>query len=158
MTHPSDQRAYFFKIDTTIKRIRYALQKRFTDAGYDLTVDQWVLMDHLCRNPGISQNHLGELTTKDAPTVTRIIDLLAKKNLAERRPADDDRRKFMIWLTPVGQQLHDQVLPHVVEIRRQGWGQLSEEDYQHFTRIMDSISQNFSSPVAAIPPVEVVPQ
>ncbi|HEX9959003.1 MAG TPA: MarR family transcriptional regulator [Fibrella sp.] len=145
MTHPSDQRAYFFKIDTTIKRIRYALQKRFTDAGYDLTVDQWVLIDHLHRNPGISQNQLGEMTTKDAPTVTRIIDLLTKKNLAERRLADADRRKFLISLTSNGEQLYEQLLPMVVDIRRQGWGQLSEEDYQHFTRIMDSIYQNFSA-------------
>ena len=144
MTHPSDQRAYFFKIDTTIKRIRYALQKRFTEAGYDLTVDQWVLIDHLHRNPAISQNQLGELTTKDAPTVTRIIDLLTKKNLAERRLADDDRRKFLISLTPAGEELYEQLLPLVVEIRRQGWGRLSDEDYQHFTRIMDSIYQNFS--------------
>lgn len=145
MTHPSDQRAYFFKIDTTIKRIRYALQKRFTEAGYDLTVDQWVLIDHLHRNPGISQNRLGELTTKDAPTVTRIIDLLTKKELAERRLADADRRKFLISLTTSGEQLYEQLLPLVVDIRRQGWGQLSEEDYQHFTRIMDSIYQNFSA-------------
>ncbi|MEZ0485694.1 MarR family winged helix-turn-helix transcriptional regulator [Fibrella aquatica] len=145
MTHPSDQRAYFFKIDTTIKRIRYALQKRFSEAGYDLTVDQWVLIDHLHRNPGISQNRLGELTTKDAPTVTRIIDLLTKKSFAERRPADDDRRKFLIFLTPSGEDLYDELLPLVVDIRRQGWGQLSEEDYQHFTRIMDSIYQNFSA-------------
>lgn len=145
MTHPSDQRAYFFKIDTTIKRIRYALQKRFTEAGYDLTVDQWVLIDHLHRNPGISQNRLGELTTKDAPTVTRIIDLLTKKSLAERRLADADRRKFLIYLTPDGEQLYEALLPLVVEIRRQGWGQLSDEDYQHFTRIMDSIYQNFSA-------------
>lgn len=145
MTHPSDERAYFFKIDTAIKRIRYALQKRFIEAGFDLTVDQWVLIDHLHRNPGISQNQLGELTTKDAPTVTRIIDILTKKGLAERRMADGDRRKFLISLTSAGEDIYAQLLPMVVDIRRQGWGELSDEDYQHFTRIMDSIYKNFSA-------------
>jgi len=144
MTHPSDQRAYFFKIDTTIKKIRNALQKRFNEEGFDLTVDQWVLIDHVARNPGIHQNTLAELTTKDAPTVTRIIDLLCKKNLAERRMAEDDRRKFQIFLTANGQQTYETVLPVVVEIRRKGWGGLSEEDYQHLVRIMDSIYQNFN--------------
>lgn len=144
MTHPSDQRAYFFKIDTTIKKIRNALQKRFNDEGFDLTVDQWVVIDHVARNPGISQNTLAELTTKDAPTVTRIIDLLVKKALVERRTADDDRRKFLIHLTDAGQQKHHQVLPVVVEIRRRGWGNLSEDDYRHFVRIMDSIYHNFN--------------
>ena len=144
MTHPSDTRAYFFKIDTTIKKIRNALQKRFADAGFDLTVDQWVVIDHLHRNPGIAQSTLAELTTKDAPTVTRIIDLLAKKGLAERRMADDDRRKFLVFMTPEGEKLYEQMLPAVVEIRRQGWGNLSDDDYQHFVRIMDEIYQNFS--------------
>lgn len=144
MTHPSDQRAYFFKIDTTIKKIRNVLQKRFNEAGFYLTVDQWVLIDHLFRNPGISQNVLSELTTKDAPTVTRMIDLLCKKGLTERRMAEDDRRKFLVFLTVEGQQKYDEVLPTVVEIRRKGWDDLSEEDYQHFVRIMDSIYQNFN--------------
>ncbi len=144
MTHPSDHRAYFFKIDTTIKKIRNALQKQFAETGSDLTVDQWVVIDHLFRNPGISQNQLGELTTKDAPTVTRIIDLLVKKGVAERKTADDDRRKFLVSLTPTGKTLYETMLPIVVDIRRKGWGDLSEEDYQHFTRIMDSIYQNFN--------------
>lgn len=144
MTHPSDQRAYFFKIDTTIKRIRNALQKQFNDAGFDLTVDQWVVIDHLFRNPGISQNTLAEMTTKDAPTVTRIIDLLSQKGLAERRMADNDRRKFLLYLTTAGEMKYGEALPIVSAMRRKGWGDLSEEDYQHFVRIMDSIYTNVS--------------
>ncbi len=145
MTHPSDSRAYFFKIDTTIKRIRNALQTQFGAAGFDLTVDQWVLLDHIARNPGITQNTLADLTAKDAPTVTRILDILVKKTLAERNMAADDRRKFAISLTDSGQQTYDRMLPVVVEIRRKGWGDLSDEDYQHFVRIMDSLYQNFSA-------------
>ncbi len=144
MTHPSDSRAYFFKIDTTIKKIRTALQRQFNDAGFDLTVDQWVVIDHLFRNPGISQNTLADMTTKDAPTVTRIIDLLAQKGLTERRLTDNDRRKFLVYLTEAGEAKYNEVLPVVSAMRRKGWGDLSEADYQHFVRIMDSIYQNVS--------------
>ncbi|QJW91385.1 MarR family transcriptional regulator [Spirosoma taeanense] len=144
MTHPSDNRAYFFKIDTTIKKIRNALQKQFNDAAFGLTVDQWVVIDHLFRNPGISQNTLSELTTKDAPTVTRIIDLLCQKGLTERRMADTDRRKFLVYLTEAGEAKHGEVLPVVSAMRRKGWGSLSDEDYHHLVRIMDSIYQNVS--------------
>ena len=144
MTHPSDSRAYFFKIDTTIKKIRNALQRQFNDSGFDLTVDQWVVIDHLFRNPGISQNTLADMTTKDAPTVTRIIDLLAQKGLTERRLTDNDRRKFLVYLTEAGEVKYNEVLPVVSAMRRKGWGDLSEADYQHFVRIMDSIYQNVS--------------
>jgi len=144
MTHHSDQRAYFFKIDTTIKKIRNALQKQLNEAGFDLTVDQWVLIDHIHRQPGISQNELAELTFKDPPTVTRIIDLLEKKGLVERTPAIGDRRKFNLFLIDKGIAIYTEAFPIVAEIRRKGWGDLEESDYQHFVRIMDSIYNNFA--------------
>lgn len=144
MTHPSDSRAYFFKIDTTIKKIRNALQKQFNEAGFDLTVDQWVIIDHLYRNPGISQNTIAEMTTKDAPTVTRIIDLLSQKELTRRQITDTDRRKFLVFLTEAGEAKYREVLPVVSAMRRKGWGNLSDDDYQHFIRIMDSIYTNVS--------------
>jgi DNA-binding MarR family transcriptional regulator len=144
MTHPSDSRAYFFKIDTTIEKIRNALQKQFNEAGFGLTVDQWVIIDHLYRNPGISQNTIAEMTTKDAPTVTRIIDLLSQKGLTERQMADTDRRKFLVFLTEAGEAKYSEVLPIVSAMRRKGWGNLSDDDYQQFIRIMDSIYTNVS--------------
>jgi DNA-binding MarR family transcriptional regulator len=147
MTHHSDQRAYFFKIDTTIKKIRNSLQKRLNEKNIDLTVDQWVLLDHISREEGISQNALAEVTYKDPPTVTRIVDLLEKKELVERRMAAGDRRKFNLFLTTKGAACHEEAFPVVAEIRRKGWGDLDEADYQQFVRIMDSIYQNFSDPV-----------
>jgi DNA-binding MarR family transcriptional regulator len=143
----ADNRAYFFKIDTTIKKIRQGLQKKLDDHNIGLTVDQWVLLDHIFRFEanGISQNELAEMTVKDAPTVTRIIDLLVKKGLAERTMAENDRRKFNITLTDAGRSKFDEAYPIVAEVRRKGWGELNEDDYQTFVRILDSIYNNITS-------------
>lgn len=143
-TNPADERAYFFKIDTTIKKIRNSLQRNLDEAGLDLTVDQWVLVDHVRRNPGISQTELAEMTVKDTPTVTRMLDLLIKKSLAERRPDPSDRRKFSVHLSPAGEATYEQALPIVVDVRRRAWGELSDTDYREFTRILDSIHRNIS--------------
>lgn len=143
-TNPADERAYFFKIDTTIKKIRNSLQRKLDEAGLDLTVDQWVLIDHVQRNPGISQTVLAEMTVKDTPTVTRMLDLLIKKQLTERRSDPTDRRKFSIHLTPAGEAVFHRALPIVVDVRRRGWGDMSDADYQNFTRILDSIHRNIS--------------
>lgn len=143
MTH-SDQRAYYFKIDTTIKRIRSFMQKGLTDASLDLTVDQWVVLDHIKPNPGISQNDLAINTAKDAPTVTRILDLLATKGLVLRKMAEDDRRKFNIYLTQEGEILHQKAFKVIREIRKKSWESLSDDDYDHLVRIMDTIYKNVS--------------
>ena len=145
-SNPAENRAYFFKIDTTIKKIRQQIQKKFDDLTVDLTVDQWVLLDHIFRYEakGISQNELAEMTVKDAPTVTRIIDLLVKKGLSERTMAENDRRKFNITLTDAGRSKFDEAYPIVAEVRRKGWGDLNNEDYTTLVRILDSIYANIT--------------
>ncbi|MBD0352867.1 MAG: MarR family transcriptional regulator, partial [Flavisolibacter sp.] len=42
---------------------------------------------------------------KDAASVTRIIDLLIKKNYLEREAHDQDRRRFKLQLTKEGKEL-----------------------------------------------------
>jgi DNA-binding MarR family transcriptional regulator len=140
----AENRAYFFKIDTTIKKIRQSLQKKLDDFNTDLTVDQWVLLDHIFRYEanGISQNELAEMTVKDAPTVTRIIDLLVKKGLAERTMAENDRRKFKITLTEAGRAKFHEAYPLVADIRKKGWGEMTDDDYKTFVKILDSIYNN----------------
>ena len=139
-----EQRTYFFKIDATNKKIRNALQKRFDTEGVDLTVDQWVVLNHSFQNEGISQIELCDLVYKDAAaTLTRIIDLLVKKELMSRQMANDDRRKFNIFLTDKGRETYHKAFPLMLDIRHQGWASLSEDEYQAFTRILDTIFSNF---------------
>ncbi|UBM60135.1 MarR family transcriptional regulator [Marinilongibacter aquaticus] len=141
MTH-SDKRAYFFKIDTTVKRVRNYMQKQLSAAGIDLTVDQWVVLDHIYPSPGISQNDLAQATAKDAPTTTRILDILIKKGWVERKMARLDRRKSMIFLTSEGTALHERAFPIVAEVRRKSWENLSDEDFDTLVGIMDTIYGN----------------
>lgn len=143
MTH-SDQRAYFFKIDTTVKRIRGFMQKGLHDAGIDLTVDQWVVIDHIKPSPGVMQNDLAFATAKDAPTITRILDLLVQKGLVERKMSPYDRRKFNVFLTKKGEELHAEAFKIIGEARRKTWENLADTDYQELVRIMDTIYENIT--------------
>ncbi len=141
MTH-SDQRAYFFKIDSTIKRIRNFMQKNLSEANIDLTVDQWVVLDHIKPNSGITQNDLGIITYKDAPTITRILDILVKKNLIGRTMSPNDRRKFELNLTLEGKELHKRANEVIADSRKKSWENLSNQDYLDLVRIMDTIYAN----------------
>ena len=135
-------KAYFFKIDTTIKRIRNYMQRGLTDAAIDLTVDQWVVLDHLSLNRGISQIELGNITFKDPPTMTRILDLLVKKELVIRCNSSSDRRKFTIDLTDKGKEVHRKANEIITDVRKQAWSNLNEGDYETLVKIMDTIYSN----------------
>lgn len=47
----------------------------------------------------MSQKELSKLTEKDQATLTRIIDLLEKKKLIQRRINEQDRRSFILHVT-----------------------------------------------------------
>lgn len=135
-------KAYFFKIDTTIKKIRNYMQRGLNEANIDLTVDQWVVLDHLSQNRGISQIELGNITFKDPPTMTRILDLLVKKEMVTRLNSSSDRRKFTIDLTEKGREVHHKANEIITEVRKQAWSNLNEHDYNTLVKIMDTIYIN----------------
>lgn len=134
---------YGFQIERTAKKIRQYLQKKFNEANTGITVDQWVILDVLHENDGVSQFEIAEKTYKDAPTVTRIIDLLCQKKLTQRMVDGEDRRRFNIFLTESGKDKVNEVLPIVLEMREQGWKGLSYDDYITLMRILSGINGNF---------------
>ncbi|MEM6764682.1 MAG: MarR family winged helix-turn-helix transcriptional regulator [Bacteroidota bacterium] len=134
---------YGFYIERTAKRIKQHMQRKFTAANFGITVDQWVILDVLSSFDGLSQFEIAEKTYKDAPTVTRIIDLLCKKGYTKREIDGKDRRRFKIFLTPTGKKKISEVLPVVKSCREIGWEKLTETDYSHLLRIMDTIFGNF---------------
>ena len=131
-------------IERNFKTIKQTFLQAFKDAGVDITTEQWVILDLLVKKDGISQTYLATSSLKDAPTTSRIIDLMCKKGFAERRNVENDRRKYHIYLTQKGRETHEELLPIVLNLRDIGWEGLDEEDYLDFLRIMNKVYDNFS--------------
>ena len=131
-------------MDRTLKLIKLNYLQVFRELDLDITTEQWVILDRLAEGDGISQTDLANDSFKNAPTVSRIIDLLRKKGLIEKKQSAEDRRQFRIYLSSLGRACHERAKPAVLELRRRGWQNLDEQDYQNFTRIMEQISENFS--------------
>ncbi len=132
---------YSYLLDRTSRRIKQFATQRFKEANFDITVDQWHILKHLDINNDKNQSDLAELTGKDHPTLTRIIDLLCKKNLTQRKQHPTDRRSFLVTLTANGEEKMKQWTPIVTNIRMKAWENLSEKDYNDLKRILDTIYQ-----------------
>ncbi|WP_109700079.1 MarR family winged helix-turn-helix transcriptional regulator [Chitinophaga deserti] len=132
----------FFKLDATLKKIKNYWQKNFDARGLAITVDQWLVIENLYKHKRITHNELAKLTSKDITTVSRIVELLVRKELVERQGSTDDRRKVFLQLTPEGVSKYKEVRPLVLEMRETGWKNLTEGDFQEMTRILDVIYSN----------------
>lgn len=89
--------------------------KRLKNAGYEVTADQWNVLFALWEEDGQFQKQLADKLMKDKPSITRILDSLANKNLISRLADATDRRKFKIVLTPPGRRAVIELLPTIAE-------------------------------------------
>ena len=134
--------AYSFLLERTARRVKQYAQFQFNCREFGVTVDQWSILKNLNQHDDLSQKELAEYCGKDQPTLTRIVDVLVRKNLVERRANPADRRSFVVHLTAEGKQKIDRLAGNVGEIRMQAWKNLNEEDFDHLKRILNTIYDN----------------
>ena len=134
-----------FVLERTAKKMKRAFQQRLLLAEAGITVDQWVILQTLSRSDGLSQLEIGEAVFKDAPTITRIIDLLCQKQLTRRVPDPEDRRRFRIQMTALGQEKAEEVLPLVRDFREQAWKGLSEAEVDQLVSMLNRIYDNLEN-------------
>lgn len=136
--------SYSFLLDRTARRVKQYAQQKFKEYRFNVTVDQWLVLKHLYENGEMKQNALAGILFKDNPTITRIIDLLCQKNLTVRKPHPSDRRSFLIGLTRQGVAKVEQMRPRIKNIRLKAWEGLSQRDFKHFQKILNTIYNNLS--------------
>ncbi len=90
------------KISGAINR---SVLKAFAREGLDITTEQWTVLSCLWDKDKIIQQDICDLTQKDKPSVTRLIDNLEKKSLVRRESDPSDRRNNLILLTQQGAAL-----------------------------------------------------
>ncbi|RAW01192.1 MarR family winged helix-turn-helix transcriptional regulator [Pseudochryseolinea flava] len=136
--------SYSFLLDRTARRVKQYAQQQFTAQGFNITVDQWIVLKHLDEYGEMKQNALAELLFKDNPTLTRIIDLLCDKKLTVRNVHPEDRRSFNVSLTKEGAKKVQQLTPKVQAIRLKAWEGLTERDFNQFKKVLDTIYENLA--------------
>ncbi|MBL0253740.1 MAG: MarR family transcriptional regulator [Chitinophagaceae bacterium] len=109
----------FYTLEKSIKVYRKYAQTQIANAGFDITIDQWLVLKSLQENSHLSQNEIADLVFKDMASITRIIELLVKKELVERHINKSDRRKFELKITKNGKKMIELISPIVENNRKQ---------------------------------------
>lgn len=120
----------FYLLEKSMKRYRKLVQKRITEAKYDISVNQVILLSNLREKPKSSQVELAELIFKDFASVTRMVDLLVKKGYLNRVESSIDRRKKDLLLTPKCIVMLDNLIPVIKEYRKTALQNLTKNDIQ----------------------------
>ena len=123
-----------------------AMTKRFVQnamkSGLDISLDQWMVLGPIWQLESASQKELGEITLKDKTSITRLVDVLEKKNLVVRVEDQIDHRIKRVILTNAGKQLFFDVLPIMEKTREEVRKDISDQDIKTFKNVLSSIILN----------------
>ncbi len=83
------------------------LYHNFKANGLDITPDQWTVFLFLWEKDGVTQQELCNATSKDKPSMTRLINSMERQSYVIRVTGKQDRRENHIHLTQAGRDLEE---------------------------------------------------
>jgi DNA-binding MarR family transcriptional regulator len=107
-----------YSIEKAIKEYRKISQKNISKIVKDITVDQCLVLIILNKDAKISQNELANLVFKDNASITRMIELMVRKEYLIRTIHLQDRRKFNLEITEKGIKTIELIEP-IIQLNRQ---------------------------------------
>ncbi len=123
-------------------RMKGELLRAFRANGFDVTPEQWSVLNKLWEIEGLNQMELAEKTFKDRHTMTRILNLMEDKKWITRKSDRKDNRCFGIYLTPRGKALKKKLIPIVVRHLARAFAGFRKAELEDFRRMHESVIKN----------------
>ncbi len=127
------------KISTAINR---TFLRAFVSEGIEITTEQWSVLACLWKKDKVTQQELCDLTSKDKPSMTRLIDKLESRNLVTRVSDHNDRRTNLIHLTDAGNALQLKATEIVQQVAAKTLNHVTEEELNIIRSVLKRIMEN----------------
>lgn len=142
MTIKNPTGTVLYSIEHAIKEYRKVSQKNVSKIVKDITIDQCLVLMILNKDAKISQNELANLIFKDNASITRMIELMVKKEFLNRTIHSKDRRKFNLEITEKGKKTLELIQPIIKINRETALNGLSLEEINFLDKTLNKIITN----------------
>ena len=134
---------YLFHLFATITRFRDAkLDKALRPLGLNVTRHRAIAVIALLEPCTMSE--LADLSAIDRTTMTRIVDQLVARGLAERATPSEDRRQVVLTLTAKGRGVYQGALKAIGDVNRGALDGLPEDVLRAVARAQQAILANLA--------------
>ena len=118
----------------------------FQEKGYNITPEQFLVMDTLWNNGAkMSQQQIADTIIKDKNSVVKLIDGLEKKELVKRVANVDDRRQNLIELTPIGKEIENDVKEIAINIVAAITKNIPEDELLTYVNVLTKMARNMDT-------------
>lgn len=134
--------AFGYLILRSARLLRYNFVQSFKEKSFDISPEQWLILNRLSENDGQTQVELADDVFNDKPNITRIIDSLEKKAYVRRERDASDRRAFRVFLTDKAKTDLPKMWQLALAVRQVVYKDLTEDDLRAMERISTILERN----------------
>ena len=109
---------------------------------FGISVMFWRVLAVLQESDGHNISHLSAKLAIDRSNLSRIIDLMARDGLIERRTPEHDRRNVLVCITQAGRRKVDEVYPSVLRIVESTMDGFSARERQTLLSLLKRMRNN----------------
>ncbi len=128
-------------------RFKLFFKESMEAAGYNITAEQFLLLDTLWNEGPLSQQQIADMMLKDKNSVVKLVDSLESRGLVVRRANPDDRRQNIVSTTPECDKMRDEVKDYALDTVNRITNGLTDDEIAVFIKAMDIMAQNMDKDV-----------
>lgn len=135
-------RALVYWINRVNHAARAEMFRVFREVGEEITPEQWIVLVRLWETDDRTQTELGQVTHHDRPTMSRILDGMAKRGWLLRTTDAKNARVWRVSLTKEGRALRKKLVPKAEEIVTRLEGEISARDLEITRATLEKMAAN----------------
>lgn len=134
-----------FKLARTYLALRHVLNNNLKASNLDyITVEQTGILKRLVEKDGLFQREIADNQIKHKANITRMLDILEKKDMIVRQADSFDRRKFRVYITDKGREHVSMVLPVMFSTLSHVLANFTEQEVLSFKSSLDKIYEQIT--------------
>lgn len=146
MSELNNEISFERRIGTTIYNTgvvtRALSSQTFAERGFELSPEQFLILDLLCEQGELYQRQICEITLKDRGNVARLIKILLDKELIRKEESSNGRRIFKIFVTEKGKKLRNKIKPTAEGLRELLKTNITEEELETTLNTLKKVYEN----------------
>lgn len=122
--------------------VKQTISGLFQEAGYNLTPEQFLVMDTLWTEGVLTQQQIADITMRDKNSIVKLIDGLENRNLVKRVSNPLDRRQNLIEVTSYSRTIQGDLTSLALKAIDKIVGDIPEKDLETFVRVLADLAGN----------------
>lgn len=128
-------------------RFKQNVNEAFVNGGFDITAEQFLLLDTLWTEGTLTQQQIADIMLKDKNSVVKLIDSLEDKKLVKRENSSKDRRQNLIKITAKANKIKDKVTDMAIIAVDSIMEGVDSDELKTFINVLDRMARNMDKKI-----------